>query len=190
MDNRSAPRAIPAMVSLDGYELVPLEPSDAPQVLQLLELRGNRYLVELGASEHEVARLLAELAQAPWSLPLAVLRGDECVGMATTSLANLKSLNASLLALFTDPPGSSLALALYLRHVFWNFPLHRLHTQVPSLDLTREYEDLYRSVGFVDEGRLVGHVVIAGRPFDVTVLGLLRADFEAWCATHEPRLSL
>ena len=190
-DTRDGPaaRPAPAVVALDGYELVALEPADAPQVLELVGLRGNRYLIDLGASEHEVARLIAELTQAPWSLPLAVLHGDLCVGMATTSLANLKSLNASLLALFTDPPASATALALYVRHVFWNFPLHRLHVQIPVLDLTREYVDLYRSVGFVEEGRLVDHAVVAGQSFDVTALGLLRSDFEAWCLVNEPRLA-
>jgi len=103
-------RAAPAVTQFEDYELIPLEPSDAPQVIQLLSLRGNSYLIDLGASEHEVASLISQLAGTTWSLPLAILRGDECIGMATTSLANTKSLNASLLAIFTDPANSMVPL--------------------------------------------------------------------------------
>jgi len=190
MGTPTRPTAVPSVLGLDGFELVPLEPHHAPQAIQLMALRGNRFILELGDNHDEVALLLAELIKAPWALPLALLHGENCVGMATTALPNLKSLNSSVLALFTDPPGSTLPLALYLRHVFWNFPVHRLYCHIPSIDLTQEYLDLYRSVGFVEEGRLYGHAVIAGQSIDVAVFGLLRSDFEAWCLVHEPRLSL
>ena len=180
-----------SVVALDGLELTPLQPWHAPQLLQLIERRGNRYLLDLGgASADQLGAAVAELAKAPWSLPMAILRDDYCVGMATTALANLRSLNASLTALFVDPPSSRTALALYLRHVFWNFPLTRLHTQIPVLDLTAEYLGLYLSAGFVDEGRLVGHAQVGGQYFDAAALGLLRTDFQQWCAEHEPRLVL
>jgi hypothetical protein len=32
--------------------------------------------------------------------------------------------------------------------------------------------------------------MIAGKPTDVAVLGLLRREFEAWCQEHEKRLAL
>jgi hypothetical protein len=171
-------------------ELVPLEPVHAPLVLEMVARRGNQFLIEVGSDPEQVAQMLAELGRLPWSLNMAVLRGDTCIGMATTALANLRSLNAGILALFVDPPSATLALALFLRHVFWNFPLHRLHAHVPLFDLTSEYVRLYRSVGFVDEGRFVAHALIAGQPFDVAALGLLRSDFESWCAKHDPRLGL
>jgi hypothetical protein len=183
-------RAAPAVTQFEDYELIPLEPSDAPQVIQLLSLRGNSYLIDLGASEHEVASLISQLAGTTWSLPLAILRGDECIGMATTSLANTKSLNASLLAIFTDPANSMVPLALFIRHAFWNFPLHRLHCHIPALDLTAEYVELLTSVGFVDEGRLRAHELVAGQPFDVVLLGLLREEFELWCRSNAPGLTL
>ena len=44
-------------------------------------------------------------------------------------------------------------------------------------------------MGFVEEGRLVDHAVVAGQSFYVTALGLLRSDFEAWCLVNEPRLA-
>jgi len=95
-----------------------------------------------------------------------------------------------VLALFVDPPSSVAGLALFVRHVFWNFPLHRLHTQIPTLDLTTEYIRLFEGAGFVDEGRLRAHTLVAGQAFDAAALGLLRPDFEAWCSEHEPRLAL
>lgn len=188
MGARTAPAG--SVVSLDGLELVPLEPAHAAIVLEMATRRGNQYLIDLGRDEEEVARVLAQLARAPWALSLAVLRGAECVGMATTGLANLRSMNASILGMFVDPPSAGPALALCIRHLFWNFPLHRIHTQVPLLDLTREYVDLYRAVGFEDEGRLHDHALVGGQAFDAAVLGLLRPEFEAWCAAHEPRLAL
>ena len=186
-----AARPAPAVVALDGYELVALEPADAPQVLELVALRGNRYLIDLGASEHEVARLIADLSQAPWSLPLAVLHGDVCVGMATTSLANLKSLNASLLALFTDPPGSATALALYLRHVFWNFPLHRLHVQIPVSGPDPGVRGAV-PVGGLRGGGAPRRPRRDRRPVLRRDGARARSgpDFESWCVANEPRLAL
>lgn len=180
-----------SVVALDGIELAPLEPWHAPQLLEMVERRGNRYLLDVaGASVDQLGAAVAELAKAPWSLPMAMLRDDYCVGMATTALANLRSLSAGVTALFVDPPSSRTALALYVRNVFWNFPVTRLHTQIPVLDLTSEYLGLYLSAGFVDEGRLVDHAQVGGQHFDAAALGLLRTDFEQWCADHEPRLAL
>ena len=56
------------------------------------------------------------------------------------------------------------------------------------MDLTREYEDLYRGIGFVDEGVLRDHSYIAGHAFDVAALAISREEAARWCAAHEPRL--
>ena len=153
-------------------------------------MRGNRHLIELGSDPDQIAQLLARLKAGTWSLPIAVLSGDLCIGMATTALADTKGMHVSLLSMFVDPPAASRALALYLRHVFWTFPVRRIHVQVPDLDLVREYVALYESVGFVNEGRLVNHLIVAGQSFDVITLGLLRADFESWAQAQEPDLGL
>ena len=151
--------------------------------------RGNRFLFDVGDDPDQIANMLSELRKAPWSLTMAIVRDEQCLGMATSGLANLRSLHASVLALFVDPSDAASALALYVRHLFWNFPLRRLHAQVPLMDLTEDYVDLYSRVGFRDEGRLSAHAVIAGKAFDVATLGLLRTDFEDWCDQHEPRLA-
>jgi hypothetical protein len=123
-------------------------------------------------------------------MPAALVRDDELGGFGATALPNIRALNASVTALFVDPETATTPLAMYLRHLFWTFPLHRVHTQIPDLDLTREYIELLQRVGFAVEGRLVEHARIAGQTFDVVALGLLRSDFEVWCDQHEPRLSL
>ena len=181
---------IDAMTAWRELSLVPLEPDDAPQVMELATHRGNGFLVDFGASEAGVRDLLAQLSASTWALPMAILHGEDCIGMATTSLANTKSLHASVLGLFVEPAAATEAFALYLRHVFWNFPLHRIYAHVPVLDVTREYLTLFASVGFVDEGRLVDHVIAAGQPFDVATLGLLRHDFQAWCSSTASELAL
>ena len=181
---------IDAITARDGLRLVPLEPEDARAVMDLATQRGNALLVDLGTDERAVAGLLAQLASSTWALPMAILRGEYCIGMATTSLADVTSLTARVLAMFVEPPTATAALALYVRHVFWTFPLRRLHAQVPVLDLTREYLELYGSAGFLDEGRLIDHVVVAGQSFDVAALGLLRGEFDDWCAARMPELAL
>ena len=190
IDHPSTAGPVPAMVELDGFSLQLLEPSHAHLVAEMLGQRGHRFILDLPPDEATLAAILAHLPQEPWALPLAVVRDGACVGMATTALANVKALTAGFTALFTDPGAAVLPLAMMVRHLFWLFPLQRIHAQIPAMDLTGEYVDLLTSVGFVDEGRLMAHVVIAGQPFDMVALGLLRSDFERWCAVHEPRLAL
>lgn len=180
----------PAVVDLDGISLQPLEPDHAPLVVQLMEQRGHRYILDLRPNVQGIRSALSMLAGQTWTLPLAAIRGTECIGMATTALPNVKSLSASFTALFVDPAESTLPLAMFIRHLLWNFPLHRLYAHIPAMDLTREYVELLGSVGFVEEGTLQQHLVAAGQRFDVHVLGLLRPDFDAWAAANEPRLRL
>jgi len=185
-----APNPTPAIVELDGWRLEPFTPNEAPLLSQLLQQRGHRYLLEVPTDEATIKLLLSEVGKHAWAMSGALIRDDELVGFGATALPNLRALHASVTALFVDPASARTPLALYLRHLFWSFPLHRLHTQIPDLDLTREYVDLLTSVGFRVEGRLVDHAHIGGQSFDVIALGLLRSDFEAWCDADEPRLGL
>lgn len=180
----------PAIDELDGVRLQPLDPQHAPVVAELLRMRGHRYILELPDDADSIAALLAEVTRQPWSLPLAAIRGDECIGVATSALPNLKALHAGFTALFVDPATATTATAMCVRHLFWTFPLRRLHAQVPDLDLTREYIDLLTGIGFQLEGRLVDHLQVGGQTFDTVMLGLLRTDFDDWCDANEPRLSL
>ncbi len=188
----TAPRATdapPAIAALDDWRIDAFRMDDIPLLSQLLHQRGHRYLLEVPTDEDSLRTIIGGLSKQPWSMPIAILKGEDLAGFGTTALPNLQALHASVAALFVDPAEGRTPLAMYLRHVFWSFPLRRLHTQVPELDLTREYIDLLQSVGFVVEGRLLEHANIGGQTFDVVALGLLRTDFEAWSAEHEPRLA-
>jgi RimJ/RimL family protein N-acetyltransferase len=44
--------------------------------------------------------------------------------------------------------------------------------------------------GFQNEGLIRDHAVIGGKPCDLAVLGVLRAEFEVWCRENETRLAL
>lgn len=186
----TTPDAVPAVVELDGVTVQPLDATNASVVASLLGMRGHRHILDIPADPSSIASMLTEIARQPWSLPLAAVRDGECIGVATTALPDVKSLNVNFTALFVEPQESTTALAMLVRHLLWSFPLHRLHAQIPDSDLTREYIDLFRSVGFADEGRLKSHIVMAGHTFDAVALGLLRTDFETWCAENEPRLAL
>jgi len=86
-----------------------------------------------------------------------------------------------------DPAGCQTALALYVRRVFWSHPLHRLYAVLPGrLPQSRGYEDLLRECGFVNEGTLVGHLMVKRRLLDLDVFGLLRSEFDDWCRQREP----
>lgn len=180
----------PSVAQLDEWSLELLAPVHAPLVVQLLNQRGHRYLLDIPADAATIAGAIAALSKEPWTLPLAVVRGSECIGMATTALPNIKALHASLTTLFVEPAESTLPLAMCVRHLLWMYPLHRLYAHIPAMDLTREYVELLRSVGFVEEGTLKDHAVIGGQRFDMVALGLLRQDFESWAQAHEPRLAL
>lgn len=184
------PAPAPAIVELDGWSLEPLTEDDAPLVVELMGIRGHRYLLDLAADESSMRLIIAELARQTWAMPMAAIRDDACAGFMTTAFPNLRSLNVGVGGLFVDPALAVLPFAMYVRHLFWSYPLHRLHAQIPDMDLTREYHDLFAAVGFTDEGRLVQHSIAGGQMFDMVQFGILRPDFEAWTAAHEPRLAL
>ncbi len=125
-----------------------------------------------------------------WSLPMALTRVGEPVGVAFTLGANVQNLNARLVLLARDPVLCTKLLPMYVRHVFWSFPVHRLYVQCPGDPSVAPYAELFRSSGFAAEGCLKGHQGMAGRYLDVLLFGLLRPDFERWCAEHEPALAL
>jgi len=125
-----------------------------------------------------------------WSLPMALTRAGEPIGVAFTIGANVQNLNARLVVLARDPGLCTKLLPMYVRHVFWSFPVHRLYVQSPSDPSVAAYVELFRASGFLAEGCLKEHQGMAGRYHDVLVFGLLRPDFERWCAEHEPALDL
>lgn len=180
----------PALLELGPFALRPLVPGDAPFVHRLGGAGHNRLVVELPGSVAECRAYLEELGSSAWALPMACTRQGVDFGLCFTALSNLHSLNGYLLALFEEPRQAGPALALYVRHAFWSFPLRRFYVQFPLTDPPHGYEQLYPAAGFAAEGVMAGHALLGGREHDVATFGLLRSDFDRWCQQREPRLAL
>lgn len=176
-------------MELDGDSLRGLSSDDLPALLRL-RAAGPADVFELPGSPAETDGFFQALAQRPWSLPMLCSHDGEPVGLCLMSVAQLRNLNAYLVALFAEPAVATGLLALYIRHAFWSFPLHRLYVHVPTVKEFKPYEDLYSSVGFRSEGVLTAHIPIGSGRGDAMVLGVLRDEFEAWCAANRPELSL
>ena len=162
---------------------------DIPSLVELRLLPQNRVLVQLDDSETAWIGMLQDIAARPWGLPMVAEREGRVTALLTTALPDLRASQAYLLVLMSDIADTQTAALLYVRHVFWSFPLQRLHAQVPQLDVTTQHVDLLASIGFVQEGTYPAHALVDGDPCDVMILGLLREDFEATARTH-PELGM
>jgi hypothetical protein len=182
-------RAFEGMIELGGDSLRRLTADDLPAVLRLREATPLD-LFALPSSQSELAGFLELLAKKPWSLPMLCYHEAVATGLCFMNLGQLKNLNAYLIALFERPATSERLLALYVRQAFWSYPLHRLYAQLPSRPDVQPHIDLLLGSGFSREGTLERHIEAAGQPLDAVVLGLLRDEFDAWCAQNEPKLSL
>ena len=147
-------------------------------------------IFELPESDHAFRAFIADLGAKPWSLPFVCLRAAVPIGVCFMSVAQLKNLNAYLVAVFSDPADAAVPLALYIRHAFWSFPLHRLYAHVPALAAAIAHAEALARVGFKHEGVLAAHVPSPDGPQDAIVLGLLREEFNVWCAQNQPALAL
>jgi RimJ/RimL family protein N-acetyltransferase len=183
------PKPAAGFLELDTYSLRRLTARDWPIIRHLGDHTPADFF-ELPRTEPLFDDFVADLAGKTWSLPLLAFDNGEPIGFCFLSILQVKDLNAYLIALFTEPAKSGKALALYIRHAFWSYPLHRLYTQLPSSAMTAAHIGLLTSGGFEREGVLREHITTDGDPRDAVVLGILRDEFEAWCVETEPRLSL
>ena len=147
-------------------------------------------IFELPDSDHAFRTFIADLGAKPWSLPFVCLSAEKPIGVCFMSVAQLKNLNAYLVALFSEPAVERVPLALYIRHAFWSFPLHRLYAHVPALTGVTSHVEALVGVGFQHEGVLAAHVPSPDGPQDAIVLGLLREEFNLWCEQNQPGLAL
>jgi hypothetical protein len=176
-------------MSLDNYRLELLNQEDLTTCLSLLSLDTNTALIEgIKLSEEDIQSFLDFAQLDLWSIPVICLYDNQPIGFLLTMNSNMQSLNTRLVTVFTHPQQSKLPFLLYLRQLFWSFPLRRIYAHIPSL--VPHYLDLYLSVGFQHEGVYRQRQVINGMLYDVNVLGLLRQDFEQWCHIYDPRVAL
>jgi hypothetical protein len=178
-----------ALLELDEWSLRPLSAADYPLVEALRE-RVPADVFRLPPSPERFRGFLQAIGARPWSQPLACLREGEPFGLCFTNLAQVKNLNAYLVALFVEAEGAGRPIALYARHLFWNYPIHRFNAQFPLRAETDALLRAHEAAGFQREGVFVRHLADAAGEHDVAVLGLLRADLDAWVTAHEPRLAL
>lgn len=189
MTRGTKPIAAQGLTELGRESLRVLTADDLPAVLRLRKLAPPE-MFEVPGSAAELGGFIEGLAKKPWSLPMLCCQDDEPVGLCLMSAGQLKNLNAYLVAVFEEPGTATDALALYIRHAFWTYPLHRLYAQLPSTPAVKAHVALYSGAGFVGEGVLVGHIATPEGPVDAFVLGMLRDEFDAWCASNRPELSL
>lgn len=182
-----APQPPPAVMEIDGASWRRATQSDGDALEHLATQDNNRRLFNLPRTSAEFANAVG---RGGFRQPMICTREGVVVGAAATTNHDHRSLNVRLLCFFADPRAAVRPLAVYVRHLLWSSPVHRVHVQIPLLAGAEDYVALARGVGFVEEGTVRAYALIDGRPHDVMALGLLREEFTTWCETNEPRLTL
>lgn len=190
LPRRGSVTAAPAILEFEGFSLQPLTPQNAGAIIELHRRPWNAASVDVPATPEQIAQLLGILDTRPLALPMMVVKENRIVAVASPTMGNVRNLTAYFFAVFDDGETVHRGLAAFVRHVFWSLPLHRLYVQVPVVEASERYRDVLRALGFREEGIMAGHMLIAGEPRDVAVLGMLRSDFDAWTAAEAPELSL
>jgi hypothetical protein len=180
----------PASLSALGSAAIrPMEAADYPAVRSLW-LEGNNPTIASTLAVDDAA-FIAAARSGPWASPMMLLENGAPTGAAIVGAADLHHRNGRLIVLARQPREAALHLGLYIRHVFWSYPLHRLYALLPGqVPGAPGYAALLHACGFIDEGRLVRHQRVGTRMLDLDVYGLLRPDFDAWCRDHRPDWSL
>jgi hypothetical protein len=177
----------PGVLELDGFAWREAGPADATTLEALASLDGHRTLFNLPGSEQEFA---ARVGGPGFRRAMLCYKDNGPIGAAATRSRDQRNANLQLMCFFAEPEKAVWPLALYVRHLFWSAPLHRVYLQLPIVAGAPAYIHLLESVGFQQEGLVRGHGLVGGKPCDVALLGLLRIDCEAWCQENESRLVL
>jgi hypothetical protein len=183
------PAAAQGLMEVGGDSLRMLAADDFPAIQKLRETAPPE-IFDLPGTSGEFAGFFEGLMRKPWSMPMLCCQAAEPVGACLMTVGQLKNLNAYLVAVFDEPVSAVGALALYIRHCFWSFPLHRIYTQLAMTQAVKPHIDLLLRAGFKLEGTLVGHISSADGPLDAVVVAILRDEFEGWCLENRPELSL
>ena len=175
------------VLELDGFTWRFATPADGSLLDELAGCGANRTIFNLPGSPDEFA---ARVGGGGLRMAMLCVRDASAIGAAAFAARSHRDLNALLIGFFREPSTAVLPLAAYVRHLFWTLPLRRLHLQIPLVPGAADYVTLFKEAGFTQEGVVPDHALLAGRPCDVAVLGLLRTEFDAWCLTRQSRLVL
>ena len=178
------------MLTHQDIELRQLVPQDGKLVIDLDRAGCNVGLIGLPESLQDCHAMFQSLESQMWSTPMAALSTGRPFGTFWTAVPNVSNMNALVVALFEGVDRGRLALALYIRHLFWSYPLHRLYAHVGALDRGAAYGTIYEGIGFKREGVLKEHAPLAGSRQDIFVYGLLREEFDRCMMAFDPALSL
>jgi diamine N-acetyltransferase len=182
------PAPAPLVLSYGHVRLRPVQLGDAGLLAELWSHGENSLLaVPDQASEGIGEAMIRAFQQTMWGAAFVAEGGADSFGFLAAAQADPYSQTAMLVAYFRDPDSAQYALRLYLRHLFWGYPLHRIGVQVPLA--CSGYLRVLDSVGFVREGIWREHRLIAGVRHDVVALGLLREEARANLQTVAPEIA-
>ena len=123
--------AAPAVLELDGYVWRDALAQDAEVLERIASAGSNRLLFRLPVFNADFA---AALSRPGFKQPMLCHHGTIPFGAAAYSLRNHHNLNLKLTCFFLQPELGTLALAMYVRHLFWSVPLPPIvpASQVPA----------------------------------------------------------
>jgi hypothetical protein len=180
----------PAKIQMAGYTLRKATFDDALSLIDLSKMTHNSTISHVPDTEENCKVFLRSLRYQSWSLPMVVLRENSIVGFVYTIESDVQCLSMRLVALFSNPVLAWCPLAMYIRHLFWNFPARRISAEFPITQETSPYLDLYQQAGMQHEGTLRWHAIVHGQRCDVAFLAVLYDEFNMWYQEHERNLEV
>lgn len=173
------------ILQTDRLHLVPLEMRDAPSLLSILgdaeamEFWHRPAITRAATGSEIVASQLTAMADGQF-LYWTVWRGDDAIGSVDLSALDFAHRRGEVGFLFRrDRWGSGYgreAVAALVAHAFGSLKLERLEARI--LAGNKRAKKLVMALGFLPEGRLVGHLLRDGVRHDVDVFGLLNTSYK------------
>lgn len=183
-----APGPAPAVLCRGSIRLRQVRREDAALLAQLWGEGENMFLALPDQASQGIGEAMIQaFQQTMWSAPLVAEETGNPFGFLAAVQADPYSQTAGLCAFFDDPRRGPEALRLYLRHLFWAYPFHRVSAQVPASCVG--YVRLLEEAGFVHEGMWREHRLIAGERHDVAALGILRQELLVDLRANDPDLA-
>jgi RimJ/RimL family protein N-acetyltransferase len=174
--------------SLDEYSIESITANDLQKFINIIKDPEIKVHNRIPDTDAELEIFFSRMGMHLWGSYVFAYRNNELVGIIGTSRGDPSSLSVEITSVLIKPDLAKFPLAIFLRRVFWNFPINRIYCYCPLTQNQSIFTELYMSVGFVNEGKLPRYWLEKNQRFDICILGLLREDFLNWCKLFEPRL--